>query len=887
MQNVPDKISLPALIDSIHAIDDVNDLKAFKHCVSESYRWLRSAFDDSLVDELVSGRAIFIDHLLQHLWKLYGLDQVKHLCLAAVGGYGRAQLQPHSDIDLLILSKRSLDAETRDTIGQFITLLWDVKLDVGQSVRTVKETVAIAKDDITVATNLVESRRLAGCEHTFDKLWNEVNKTKVWTSDKFFVAKREEQQQRHAKFHGTAYNLEPNVKENPGCLRDIQTIGWVAKKHFKEYDGWSLVGHGYFTKQEHAELIECRSSLWRIRFALHMTAGRSENRLLFDYQTDVAEMLGFGADGKASVEKMMKGFFRTVRRVNELNQMLMQRFKQDILGKKDYGNVSLNPRFELHDGLLSPTGPASFENPEAILDFLHLIADTPAVKGLDTDCIRQLRNARRAFQDHYWCESAPCRERFMALMRHPHFFDFGWDIMHQYGILQAYLPEWNQIVGMMQFDLFHAYTVDEHTHRLVKHVNHYFSPDNKRFPRCGRIVNNLDKPELLYIAAIFHDIGKGRNGDHSVLGAVDVENFAQSHGLSKADSDIVKWLVEHHLLMSVVAQRRDIYDPSVVNEFAGTIKSHAHLNLLYALTLADIRATNDNLWNDWKASLLRELYLLTQKALDNGLQCQLTIFERVNENKHAARLCLADSEYSELAIESLWSRFDYNYFARFKPEQIAWHSREILGFKCDGEKALLVKTNNNTTRAGTELFIYGLDRPALFAQVASVLDSRNLSIHDANITITDDHYVCDSIILLDDDGHKIESEQRLSALIEAIQTQLDSPGRSHTNARKISRQLKQLNVPTKIRFYNRQDNATLVELEALDAPGILAKIGHAFVDSNVTLQLAKITTIGERAEDVFIVTNEQGKALSPQQQVDLRKSILNKLDQLEDIQHDA
>ena len=240
-------------------------------------------------------------------------------------------------------------------------------------------------------------------------------------------------------------------------------------------------------------------------------------------------------------------------------------------------------------------------------------------------------------------------------MRHPHFFDFGWDIMHHYGILQAYLPEWNQIVGMMQFDLFHAYTVDEHTHRLVKHVNHYFSPDNKRFPRCGRIVNNLDKPELLYIAAIFHDIGKGRNGDHSVLGAVDVENFAQSHGLSKADSDIVKWLVEHHLLMSVVAQRRDIYDPSVVNEFASTIKSHAHLNLLYALTLADIRATNDNLWNDWKSSLLRELYLLTQKALDNGLQCQLTIFERVNENKHAARLCLPDSRKHEKAKERPWA----------------------------------------------------------------------------------------------------------------------------------------------------------------------------------------------------------------------------------------
>ncbi|MDM7860217.1 [protein-PII] uridylyltransferase [Alteromonas sp. ASW11-36] len=880
-------LTLNNLIDDVHAIDDRYDIAGFKRCVAKSYEWLESAFNHCAVDELVSGRAVFVDTLLQHLWQLFELDQIDNLCLAAVGGYGRAQLQPHSDIDLLILSKRSLDRASRELVGEFITLLWDIKLDIGQSVRTVKETIGLAKTDVTVATNLVESRRLAGSQAVFDKLTKDISKNKIWTSDRFFVAKQEEQQARHAKFHGTAYNLEPNVKENPGCLRDIQTIGWVAKKHFGEYDGWSLVGHGYFTKQEHAELIECRSHLWRIRFALHITAGRSENRLLFDYQTDVAERLGYGTEGKASVESMMKAFFRTVRRVNELNQMLMQRFRHDILGEKDYGSNALTPNFELHDGLISPTRADIFRAPEDLFDFLHLIADTPAVTGLDTDCIRQVRNARRQFQDFYWHESAQCREKFMQLMRHPHFFDFAWDIMHQYGILQAYLPEWNHIVGMMQFDLFHAYTVDEHTHRLVKHVNHYFSPENKRFPRCGRIVRNLDKPELLYLAAVFHDIGKGRNGDHSVLGAADVEKFAAHHDLSKADTDIIVWLVENHLLMSVVAQRRDIYDPDVVNEFANKVKSHVHLNLLYALTLADIRATNDNLWNDWKASLLRELYLLTQKALDNGLQCQLTIFERVNENKHAARMLLADSGYAEIAIESLWSRLDHDYFARYKPAQIAWHTQEILNFKCDSADALLVKANNTTTKAGTELFIYGKDRPALFAQVASVLDSRNLSIHDANITITHDEYVCDSIIILDNDGNRIDSAQRLDKLADDIRSQISAPGRSHTNARKISRQLKQLNVPTKIRFYNRQDDATLVELEALDAPGILAKIGHAFVDTNVTLKLAKISTIGERAEDIFIVTNEAGTALSPAQQVQLKQAILNKLDQLEDIQHDA
>jgi [protein-PII] uridylyltransferase len=647
-----------------------------------------------------------------------------------------------------------------------------------------------------------------------------------------------------------------------------------------------LVGHGYFTKQEHAELIECRSHLWRIRFALHLTAKRSENRLLFDFQTDVARKLGYQGEGKAPVESMMKAFFRTVRRVDELNNMLMQRFRNDILGKKKYGHTALNKDFELHEELVSPTRSDVFPTPLAILDFLYLVADHPEIKGLGTDCIRQLRNARRAFQDQYFCEIPACRDRFLDLMRHPHFFDYAWDIMHQHGILQAYLPEWNHIVGMMQFDLFHAYTVDEHTHRLVKHVNHYFQPNNTRFPRCKRIVSNLEKPEILYLAAIFHDIAKGRNGDHSTLGAVDVTNFCRHHNLPEADSEMIAWLVENHLLMSVVAQRRDIYDPDVVNEFASKVKTQAHLNLLYALTLADIRATNDNLWNDWKSSLLRELYLLTQTAFDNGLQCQLTIFERVQEHKSNARVLLSEAGFNDIAINSLWSRLNHDYFARYKPAQIAWHSKEILSFSLTEPNAILVRTNNNTTKAGTELFIYGADRPALFAQVASVLDSRNLSIHDANITITDDNYVCDSIIILDSDGSRIDSEQRLSNIEKAIQKQLSAPGKDHLNQRKISRRMKQLKVPTKVRFYNRQDDVTLVELEALDAPGILAKIGHAFVDCKVTLKLAKITTIGERAEDIFIVKNVEGNALTPEQQVALKKQILLKLDQLEDIQHE-
>jgi [protein-PII] uridylyltransferase len=860
-------------------IKDVHDIAGFKSAVKANYVWLHSNFNKESVDYLVVARSDFTDALLCHAWRLLGLDKEPALSLCAVGGYGRGQLQPYSDIDLLILSEKKVNKSVEERLGNFITLLWDVKLEIGQAVRTVKETIQLAKSDITIATNLVEARILCGCEDTFVQLIDKVNNPKVWSSKDFFLAKREEQRRRHHKFNDTSYNLEPNVKENPGCLRDIQSIGWVAKKHFQEYDGLTLIGHGYFTELEHGELIECRSHLWKIRFALHLTSGRSENRLLFDYQTDVAQLLGYG-DGKAAVEQMMKAFFRIVRRVSELNSMLLLRFEDDVLEQKCKKVHPLNEKFNLKDGLVSPTQSATFHSPADILDFLSLISQHDNVIGLDADCIRQLRNARRRFQHQYYHERQDCRDRFMALMKQPEFFNLGWDIMYKYGILQSYLPEWEKIVGMMQFDLFHAYTVDEHTHRLVKYVYSYYHGENK-FPRCYRIVKNLDKPELLFIAAIFHDIAKGRGGDHSKLGAVDVLSFCELHNISETDANTIAWLVEHHLLMSVVAQRRDIYDADVINQFATTVKSHENLNLLYALTLADIRATNDNLWNDWKASLLRELYLLTQQAFDNGLECQVTLEQRVTEHKTDAMALLAEKNISEAQAMLFWQQMGKDYFVRFKPVQIAWHTETIVTAGPLGPEEILVSASNSTSKAGTELLIYCSDRPALFAQIASVLDSRNCSIHDAQITVTEQGNVFDSMIILDQDSQRIDSEFHIENLVAAVRSQLMKPGRSHANKRKMSRQMKQLDVKTKVRFYSSTEYATLIELEALDAPGLLAKIGHLFVDLKLTLKLAKISTIGERAEDVFIVSNEEGKALTQDQEITLKKQITLKLDQPE------
>ncbi|MFT5282889.1 MAG: [protein-PII] uridylyltransferase [Kangiellaceae bacterium] len=872
-------INLNHLIDRLQNITSVNEVGAFKGCVVDSFRWLEQNFSNIHVDELVVERARFTDALLCKAWQLQELHLVKSLSLCAVGGYGRGQMQPYSDIDLLILSEKPLSKETQEKVSVLITFLWDIKLEVGQSVRTIKDTVKLAKNDITIATNLVEARLLCGSNGTFDTLMAKISHDKIWSSKDFFLAKLEEQKQRHAKFNDTSYNLEPNIKENPGCLRDIQNIGWVAKKHFQEYDGLTLIGHGYFTELEHAELIECRSNLWQIRFALHLVSKRCENRLLFDYQPDVARFLGFG-DGKQGVEKMMKHLFRIVRRVSELNSMLMLRFKQDILNLKVKKCDAISDDFCIKDGLISPLNSNVFSSPLKILEFLGLVTDHSKIEGLDADCLGQLRNARRTFQSAYYHQIPQCREYFVKLVSNPNFFDLAWDVMYQHGVLQSYLPEWDKIVGMMQFDLFHAYTVDEHTHRLVKYIRHYYTKPQV-LPRCSRIVNNLENPQIIFIAAIFHDIAKGRGGDHSVLGEKDVHVFCEQHNISTENTAIIAWLVKHHLLMSVVAQRRDIYDPDVIRDFAGLVKSHEQLDLLYVLTLADIRATNHSLWNDWKASLLRELYLLTQKALDNGLQCQMTLNDRIHDYKAKAIALLTQRNANLDACTTFWQYHSPDYFARFSPIQIAWHTQQIVEAGKLDENDFMVAASNETSKGGTELLIYCKDRPALFAQIASVIDSRNCSIHDAQISVTSAGYVFDSMIVLDHENKRIGSQQQVNSFVKAIKNQLIRPGHTHLNSRKMSRRMKHLNVPTKVRFYSSQEDSTLIELEALDAPGLLARIGHLFVDINITLKMAKITTIGERAEDVFIVCNSHGKALTQEQQVLVRRLITTKLDQPE------
>ncbi|MCC5824896.1 [protein-PII] uridylyltransferase [Alkalimonas sp.] len=851
-------------------------LDGYKKHMAEFLRWSELAFEQQSVQSLVKARARFIDQLLAALWQQQDLHQDNTLCLIAVGGYGRGELHPFSDIDLLILSEQQLTATQQDQLSAFITQLWDLKLEVGHSVRTLDETLQLGKEDITIATNLMEMRRLLGNKALYERLHQAINATDFWTSQQFFEAKRHEQQQRHAQYHGTAYNLEPNLKANPGGLRDIQTVGWVAKRHFQTRTMRELVAYQYLTEDEYQELMECEAYLWQMRFALHLEAGRNENRLLFDYQPAVAERLGFGNDGKATVERMMKRFFRTVQRVSELNEMLLQHFEGSILNNHQSAKVQpLDDSFELHGHLIKALDNSVFARRDNLLKLFWHIANNSNITGIHSDTLRLLRQVRRRLMGDLQDYEA-CRRLFLALMRHPRGMDTSITLMHKYGILAAYLPQWRNIVGQMQFDLFHAYTVDEHTHRLLKNLYRYTLPEyDNEFPLCSDIVRRMEKPELLFLAGIFHDIAKGRGGDHSELGAMDAKEFCRLHKLSDFDSKLISWLVEQHLLMSVTAQRKDIHDPQVVIEFAEKVRDETRLNYLYCLTLADIRATNDNLWNDWKGSLLRDLYLSTQKAFRRGLEKPMDMRDQIRENQAEALRLLQRQAFTKTEIQHLWSRIKADYFIRYNPKQIVWHCEHILRHK--EPKQPLVLVSKAPIRGSTQVFVYTPDQPNLFARLVSALDSKKVAIFDAQIMTNKDGYVMDTFVVLEQNGQPVTSPSRVQSIKRALEQAIAGKVEPQRHS-KLSRQMRQFNVPPKVSFLpGNSKNRTMVEIAALDAPGLLARIGDVFQQCAIQIHAAKITTLGERAEDFFMVSTAEDTALDFDQQSQLKRTLIDHL----------
>ncbi len=857
--------------------------KRFRQLIKEASAELKARFLQGVpAIELVYERARIIDQLLHCIWQHFIPDDIDTLALIAVGGYGRGELHPGSDIDIMILLQDNDHTLHQEKLEQLITFLWDLGLEIGHSVRSLDECFIEGKKDITVATNLMEARLLAGPQTLFEAMTLQVGPDKIWPTRDFFKAKWEEQIQRHAKFNDTAYNLEPNIKEGPGGLRDIQMIGWVTKRHFGTNTLHDLVNHQFLTENEYEMLIEGQNFLWRVRFALHALIGRREDRLLFDHQRTLAEQFGFhdSATEGLAIEQFMRRYYCTIMELSRLNEMLLQHFQEVILYKDDHGKPQqLNRRFQLRKGFIEVNADDVFrETPSALLELFLLLQQQPEIKGVRAATIRLMRNHRYLI-DEAFRNDPHNRHLFMEIIRQPRGLTHELRRMNRYGILANYLPAFGKIVGLMQYDLFHVYTVDEHTLMVVRNLRRMtLSEHAHELPFCSKLITTIPKPEVLHLAGLFHDIAKGRGGNHSLLGEDEARAFCLHHEMSRDDADLVAWLVRNHLIMSSTAQRKDINDPEVIREFAIQVIDQKHLDYLYLLTMADIRATGPTVWNNWKDSLLQNLYRNCKSALRRGVENPLKQSERLAAIQQQSRQLLLQQRVSAAAIEALWQRLGSDYFLRHSSEEIVWQCAGIIE---NGNRELpLVMVMQEAQRGGTEVFIYSPHKDYIFATLALTLDQMGLTIVDARIISSNDNYTFDTFVIHEEDGAPITSGQRIEEIIKRLKTALSTPQKlKRSVTRRTARQLKHFTTKTQIRFsHDERNQYTVMELISADRPGLLANIGRALMECRLSLHTAKISTIGERADDVLFITDSENRPLTEAAAEALRQRIIELLD---------
>lgn len=847
------RAKLQRLLDS-----QENPIAAFRQALREGTEHLFARYDEGVpVGDLVMARSQLVDMLLQKAWQSHMPDDAG-AALAAVGGYGRQELHPGSDVDILILLEESEQDSLNPALEALVTFFWDIGMEVGHSVRTLEECISEARHDVTVITNLIEARLLSGSSELFDRMRTATGRDRIWSSEDFFAAKTREQKDRWHKYGDTAYNLEPNIKENPGGLRDIQMVGWVAKRHFDAETLHDLVTQGFLTEGEHLTLVEGQTLLWRIRFSLHRLSSRREDRLLFDYQRTLAREFGFNdRNGHLAVEQFMQQYYRTVIELNRLNEMLLQLFQEAILLHDKLGPpVEINKRFQSRSGFLEVTRDDVFRrNPVALLEVFYILQTHPEIEGVRASTIRLIREHRHLIDDTLRADLR-ARSLFMEIMRHPTGVTDITRRMNSYGVLAAYITAFANIVGRMQYDLFHVYTVDEHSLRVLRNLRRFAAPEHAReYPLCSAIARTIPKLELLYLAGLFHDIAKGRGGDHSLIGSRDAWDFCQLHGLSDYDSRLVAWLVEKHLIISMTAQRKDTGDPDVIQEFAAEIGDPTRLDYLYLLTVADVRATNPQRWSSWKDSLLRDIYHATRRALVRGLDNPQAQDDLIQQKQTEALRLLSKYGMTLDDCKTLWTKFSLDYFLHNSPDEIAWQTRILLGAS---EDALpLVAIRPLTHRGGTEIFIYTYDQEHLFARTTALLDRWGLSIMDARIMTTDDGMAVNAYYVLEmkgsspvlDEEHVMQIKQ---ALVEVL-SERETPDLQVT--RPVPRQLRHFPTKTRLSFSpDVRNQRTVMRLVTLDRPGLLAEVGAIFDACGIRLQNAKIATVGAEADDVFFIT---------------------------------
>jgi len=873
----PDKLTIHAGKQaSTRLVESIKDaLTTADECLADKFYQYES------VDELVKARAWVVDQLIRNVWENL-IPAEEEILLVAVGGFGRGELHPHSDVDLLILLNKPKPGEKlRGAIESFVTLLWDAGFYLGHSVRTVKTCVSEAKKDISTATSLMESRLLSGDEEKFANMLQATSAVRVWSAAKFFNAKYQEQIQRHEQYQNTAYNLEPNIKEGPGGLRDIQMIGWVAKRHFSTQSLHTLVDRGFLTESELQELKDGRTFLWAIRYALHLHTDRGEDRLLFEYQQHIARYFentgsqqSGNAQGNVLVEQFMQRYYRTVMQLERLNESLLQLFQEELLLPKTMRSEDLGSDFRVTRGYLEAADDDVFRRkPVALLELFVLLAGHEQLRGVRASTIRLIRDNLHRIDDAFRT-NPQAWEYFFELLCQPSGVYTQLQRMNRYGVLAAFIPEFSKITGRMQFDLFHVYTVDQHILFVVRNLRRFaYGKYRTDFAHAEGIFQQIDHPEILYLAAMFHDIAKGRDGDHSILGAQDALAFCQHLPLQDEHRERVAWLVEQHLVMSHTAQRRDITDPETINAFCEIVGDQTRLDYLYLLTIADIAATSPKLWNNWKDSLLWDLYSVTSEALAEGGANMLDRRQQIAASRETVNGELIRAGLNAAAVDDLWDSLPRSVFLRFSHDQLIWAATQIL----PAAKPVMVAIREIKRQNISELLVYAPAYDGLFAAVTVVIDEIGLDVLSARVMTTSCGQGFDLFELMDPHAralNDVDSGRLQTRLVEVLgHAMVPAPV-----VRRLPRRLRPFRIRTRVRFSAaRGGDMTLIDVLCADRPGLLSQITTALVNCGVRIHDARIVTMGDRVEDAFIVSDQHNAPLSREKRTELKQSLVETL----------
>lgn len=838
------------------------ELKAERQIVID--RFLK----DGKAEHLLTQLRINVDAAMIKAWMAFDLPETA--ALVAVGGYGRGELFPHSDVDVLILLQEAPNAALQAKLEELVQLFWDMGLEIGHSIRTIDECLFEAEADITVQTSLLEARLVIGNNKQFQLL--KVRCNAAMDPQAFFQAKTLELRQRHAKYEDTPYSLEPNCKESPGGLRDLQVILWVSKAAGLGNSWRELAAHELITPTEARQLTQKERSLKDVRIRLHIVTNRHEDRLVFDVQTAIAESIGFKTtETRRASEYLMQRYYLAAKAVTQLNMILLQNIEAQLFPQMT-SPVAINEHFNEVNGFIDIASDDTFDvTPSTMLEVFLLLSLHPELKGMTARTFRSLWNARFKI-DNQFRQDPLNRALFMKILQAPQGITHALRRMNQTSVLGRYLPNFRKIVGQMQHDLFHVYTVDQHIMMVVRNVRRFMLSEHAHeYPFCSQLAANFSKPWLLYIAALFHDIAKGRGGDHSQLGMEDAQVFCVDHGLSEEETELVVFLVENHLMMSQIAQKQDLSDPAVISSFAKLVKDERHLTALYLLTVADIRGTSPKVWNAWKGKLLEDLYNMTLRVF--GGDAPSTDRELKNRQEEALKT-LRLYGLSAHAHEALWKQLDVVYFLRHDAGDIAWQTRALYE-KIDS-LVPVVKCRLAPIGEGLQVTVYVKDQTDLFARICSYFDRKNFSILDAKIHTTKHGYGLDTFLVTEPafaDNYRDLISLIEHELTEVLTEKVNLPSPSKGRLSRLCRNFPA--TPTVDLRPDERGQYYLLTISANDRNGLLYSVANILAKYKVNLHTAKVMTLGERVEDVFLV---DGSALNnPRNQIQLETDLLDAL----------